>query len=200
MKIRNGFVSNSSSCSFLVCYPKNKEIRLKDIEDYFGGYTDEIPDHVKDIMSFLLWKLQFNDAFNYKIVEENKKWCEQEQKVDYYSKNPIRLWDLCPRHHTKFDEYGEEDYSECEGCEYLKDLTVSDILDMKIKCVKDYCPEEVEILENMKKYAERIETIEIDDNCPYETDRVLTYDDASEIRRNVGNIFKSHEKIIEEEG
>ncbi len=40
MKIRNGFVSNSSSSSFIVAFPVNMEITPATIENYvFGGQT-----------------------------------------------------------------------------------------------------------------------------------------------------------------
>ena len=52
MKYRNGFVSNSSSASFVLAFPKENPVELKNIEDYFGGFGEELEPEVKDTFAF----------------------------------------------------------------------------------------------------------------------------------------------------
>lgn len=61
MKFRNGFVSNSSSASFIVALPYDKNIDLKDMSDYLGGVTrcSEVSPIAQDYMIFLIWRNQF---------------------------------------------------------------------------------------------------------------------------------------------
>ena len=62
MKLRKGFVSNSSSSSFVLAFPKDSPVELKNIEDYFGGFDDELAPEVKDSFAFEVWASQYFDS------------------------------------------------------------------------------------------------------------------------------------------
>lgn len=193
MKIRKGFVSNSSSSSFLINYPR-RELRLSEIEDYFGGYNDEIPNHVRDITSYALWKNQFDYDYIIKTEDEEKYGCAMQiQSIPYLS-------DKCPRHYWEPKDPEDNDYS-CKGCEYWKPQTIEEALDYRIERAAYYeWDEEKESLESFKKDVEengsRIKELYIDERDPI--DSGISFRDAYKIHNYVGNLFKKHNKITEE--
>ena len=71
MKIRNGFVSNSSSSCF-VCNPMGGlEDYAKDYENYTAGEATEILQKMLDFYNDILDEnLEFDEAFEVKIAEE----------------------------------------------------------------------------------------------------------------------------------
>lgn len=192
MKIRNGFISNSSSSSFIINYPK-EEIRLSDIESYFGGYNSDIPTHLQDIMNFVLWRTQFDDE-EYKISEAVRHECKLEKdNRDSFS------W-KCPKHFNYYhgcDTY-DEDINPCKGCEYWETISEEDYIDSLIN--ECYCSSErAKLLNNFKNNCGRIKYLEIEDSGDNDSALNLSYRDAYDIRRCAGDFFKSHDRIIEEE-
>ena len=178
MKIRNGFVSNSSSSSFIINYP-DKTLRLNEVEDYFGGYKDDIPDTLKDLMSYVLWKNQFNS--------------EWERKE--YSVNDCTLLDeereiKCPYNYRECYEWRCED----NDCPYFKsidkDKVIQDFID---NCWGDMH----EQLVKMKPNIHHLSYLSIDDNnC--DDDVGIGFNERYEINNHAGDIFKCHDNIVEE--
>ena len=89
MKIRNGFVSNSSSSSFIINYPKT-ELKMEEIVSYFGGFDKRIPEYIQGVITYMLWKSQYNSVDHYSydripnIAEEERYICTQKRN-EYYS-------------------------------------------------------------------------------------------------------------------
>lgn len=54
MKIRNGFVSNSSSSSFIIDIPK-EDLSLSQVEEYYK-FKEGLDDTTKGVMTFLIWR------------------------------------------------------------------------------------------------------------------------------------------------
>lgn len=79
MKIRNGFVSNSSSSSFVILLPEN----FLDIVDY-KKITDEYEDFPLDAFKGLLKQLVDDGGFcNEEIYEYSKKY-DKHHEYDFY--------------------------------------------------------------------------------------------------------------------
>lgn len=114
MKLRNGFISNSSSSSFIIAFPKNTPIPLKDIETWLGGYTKEISSEIMDYVGFIFWKSQY---FNNEGYERDPN----EEGIDYDYHVCNAPWEVirnrecwrCPGFidHTNID-------SACSTCKY----------------------------------------------------------------------------------
>lgn len=195
MKIRNGFVSNSSSSSFIISYPKDKIIRLKDIENYFGGYNEDIPEHTQDIISFEIWKKQFDDTYNYTINIPSYT-CDLLKEVDRWASPSTYLEDICPNHLSSYDA-GNDEYPECWECKHHKIATAADILDIRIKNYGDWNKEWAAQLENLKKDDGRIKELKASTEDPSDSD--VDFNEACMIRQSCGHIFKSHDRILEED-
>lgn len=195
MKIRSGFVSNSSSSSFIINYPKDI-LRLKDVEDYFGGYNENIPDHLKDLVSYVLWKNQFDNE-SFEISDSSSYNCRLLEKIRPYdlSSPSYELAEKC----LKSFDYPvppEESSHNCVGCKYWQIFTDEDFFNQLVEEFKQWDPSKLLMLEVFKKDLGRVRRISIDDDEPSEYG--LTFDEATEIHSEVGNFFKSHDKIIEE--
>ena len=85
MKIRNGFVSNSSSSSFVLRVPKNRLLRLNEIKEWFDIKDD---DWMKtDIAIILLWIIDyasFNSESEFPILSEDTL-IDAGELLDWYS-------------------------------------------------------------------------------------------------------------------
>lgn len=194
MKIRNGFVSNSSSSSFVLAFPKDSPVELKNIEDYFGGFGAELKPEVRDSFAFEVWASQYFDAEGYR-----KEWGEYNPGDDgeythYFCTAP---WEYI-RQNRGFYCYGSFDKKDddadnfflpdtCKKCKYL----VSE----KRKRRKDdyYNVLDSSYSDHLKKWLknhenDRIIELEIDDNDP---PRRLSWEIADEITRNAYYMFKS---------
>lgn len=168
MKIRNGFVSNSSSSSYIINYPL-RELRLKDVEDYIGGYTENTPDRYKDIMSYLIWKNQ-------------PKWNKGKTcKYDLYN---IEGDDWCC------------DGDDCSNCDVMIAPTQKD-KDKQVNSVLErgwYCGEAEAIIEGFRNREGILKGFSLDDNNPSDYD--LTYDEADYLTAHAGKMFASNNNII----
>ena len=61
MKIRNGFVSNSSSASFVLAFPKDHPVSIDNIENWFGSLSDSMSPEDKGVFTYLVWRSQYFD-------------------------------------------------------------------------------------------------------------------------------------------
>ena len=199
MKFRNGFVSNSSSASFVLAFPKDSPIELKNIEDYFGGFGEELEPEVRDSFAFEVWASQYFDAEGNRKGSNRYLFTDDEGKIlpaDYTHYNCTAPWDyirenrpfLCDGH---FDKTDEEDIDIppkiCKKCKYLhsekrmqRDDDYYRVLD------NTYSDELKKWLEEHK--SDRIVELEIDDSEP---PRRLSWEIADDITRNAYYMFKS---------
>jgi len=181
MKIRNGFVSNSSSASFIVAFPKDNPVALKDIEEWLGGYDTDIDPVVMDTIGFQFWKTQYFDEEMYRRdfkgsgKEYDYHYCDAtwEQKKE--------LWD-CPKYMHKMDG---ESWSVCEKCKYNAIEKRIDRGDDYYKALDStYSDGALEWLEKHKD--DKIVYFEVDDNNPA---RGIDYHTACEITSNAHHLF-----------
>lgn len=111
MKIRRGFVSNSSSSSFVVAYPKDRLLRLGEVENYVGGYSDSTSDEIKDLISYIIWKSQFPLKQCYwedVCPDENESWWSDEwtNKTKEWIKEGYEVKYACFEEYELRDEFG----------------------------------------------------------------------------------------------
>lgn len=172
MKIRNGFVSNSSSSSYIINYPL-RELRLKEVEDYIGGYTEDTPDRYKDIMSYLIWKNQ-------------PKW--DEGKMCKYDLYKIGEDDYLDRGCSDDDCLAHCD-AMITPTQKDKDEQVNNILEGGW-----YCKESEAIIEGFRNREGALREFSLDDNNPSDYD--LTYDEADYLTSHAEKMFASNNNII----
>lgn len=197
MKIRNGFVSNSSSSSFIINYPE-KPLRLSEVENYFGGYNAGVEPYIRDLVNYMLWKHQFtNDG---KELEQAGLWhCTlPEEKVDeefnrwespYYRRSSFSQ--RCPRHLEYAESY------ECEGCKYYKKASEKE----NFEASRESCWGEdlKEWYNQVEKHLGRIRSLTIDDTDYDNRDNLgLSYEDRYTVNDAVGNLFRDHSNVFEE--
>lgn len=103
MKIRNGFVSNSSSCSFYI-KQADRHLSLEEISEYYG-INPGLPEEGRVWLTMLIWEV-LNSQENYNagnedwrysydfrspssldnyLSDDNIKWM---QETEYYRKDP----------------------------------------------------------------------------------------------------------------
>ena len=184
MKLRNGFVSNSSSASFLIAFPKDNPIALKDIEDWLGGYTTELAPEIMETIGFQFWKTQYFDE-----DMARREFKGTGEKYDYHYcdatwEQKRKLWD-CPMCMSK-DEAGVPTDPDCLKCKYH-------IIEKRIDRRDDYykaldCVYGDNALEWLEKHKEdKIIYFEVDDNNPA---RGIDYVTACEITSNAEELFQ----------
>lgn len=177
MKARNGFVSNSSSSSFLIVIPGNKHYRLSKIESALGGYNDCFTDYEKDELSAFFWK-QITRPERESYVEpvygcdlsfdqrKEIRWCSN-WIGDFDSDLPSYRCEQCPHFSKTFRKSRNDDYYEVERWrENVK----------------------IPYTENDGVYQVQIE------NCDND---YISYDLANKVEDNIGHVFKDHTHIEE---
>ena len=180
MKIRNGFVSNSSSASFVIAFPKDNPIALKDIEEWLGGYNTEIDPEVMDTIGFQFWKTQY---FDEEMYRRDFKGTGEEYDYHYCDatwEQKKKLWD-CPKYMHKMDG---EAWSVCEKCKYNAIEKRVDRGDDYYKALDSYTNGLEDWLKRHKN--NKIVCFEVDDNNPA---RGIDYNTACEITSNAYNLF-----------
>lgn len=179
MKIRNGFISNSSSSSFILFMPKEK-MSVSDIESYFGGYSDELTQKQRSILSIAIWSTQYS---THNFEEERYEPEDRKTEVIYN----------CKREHNCtyfFDRRDPDEY--CKECKFCKKLERSWRGDDFYELVENpYGDEEIKKrIQEKSDYS--VYRLEIDDNNP---PKFMGYDTARELR-DVEELFKNEEKAI----
>lgn len=119
MKIRQGFISNSSSASFIIAFPKEDAISLKDIENYLGSVNKKFSPDIKDMILFTFWKSQYFDEEMYK-----RNFKGSGKKYDFHFCNAP--WEImiskkqqgCCRGYMNKNDEGEVISPACENCKY----------------------------------------------------------------------------------
>jgi hypothetical protein len=186
MKIRNGFVSNSSSSSFIFITPKNKKLGLGEIENYIGGFKEDIDDHLKGLMTFLLWNSQYSKLGEEGYLRESVKPGELEEHS--YCKatweQVQQRWD-CQRYFNVNNQC-------CQKCPYCvvekRPGRSDDYYDVKDSIISDSFKEKITPENSVYVFS-------IDNN-----ERVsgLSYEDSYDIHAHAGSFFKNHDVVWED--
>lgn len=184
MKYRNGFISNSSSASFLIAFPPHTPIALAHIESWLGGYTKEIAPEIMDAIGFQFWKTQyFDEDMNRRDFKGTEKEYDFHKCTATWNQMSREVWG-CPRLMSK-DSNGSPTDSICQACKYH-------IVEKRIDRGDDYYYALDSCYENeAKAWLERhkedkIIYFEVDDNNPA---RGLDYNTAREITSNAHILF-----------
>lgn len=185
MKIRKGFVSNSSSASFVIAFPKDKPIALKDIEEWLGGYDTNIDPVVMDIVGFYFWRAQYFD--NYISKRDFKGTCKE---YDFHRCDATweamtkEVWN-CPKYMEKDEEKGAPVMTACRSCKYHTVEKRIDRGDDYYRALDfTYSDGALEWLENHKD--NKIVYLEIEDDDPLEG---MDFDTANEVTSHAYSLF-----------
>ena len=183
MKIRNGFVSNSSSASFVLAFPKDHPVSIDNIENWFGSLSDSLSPEDKGIFTYLVWRSQYFDE-----NLDSRDWTGTGEEYDHHiCSAPYRsLIDRevfgCPG----WLDYDSLDLNQvCKSCKYHsvekryeRGDDYYEVLDLLLD------PEQTDWLESHKDY--KIVYLEVDDNEPTGG---VPYDVASHITSGAECIF-----------
>lgn len=212
MKIRSGFVSNSSSSSFLIKYPL-KPFSLKDTENILDEYEEGIPDRLRGVFDYFVWKNQpsFSEEIDYECAA-----CtmlkDHPASLDFFKKP---LPSRCPlkRYSNLYTNIYLEYLEECEdsGCEYLKKLSNEEHLKRIFERQYEWASEEQinnpkegfykdlkELKENIDPQKETLKILYVNSDGQ-DNDEFITLDDSYEIHKYTEKLFKTHKNIIESE-
>lgn len=200
MKIRCGFVSNSSSSSFLIKYPL-KTFSLKDTEKILDKYSDCVPEEVRGIFDYYVWRHQpsYQDISVYECTFKGDKRERDECGSCVFSSNYL---------------YKGFDTGDCENinCKYLKKLDNKEYIEKIFENQYEYASDEQinnpvggfwkdlkTLKETIDPKKETLKIIEVDSS---EEDEAvyLSWDDRYKIRDYSEKLFKTHRNIIEYEG
>ena len=187
MKHRNGFVSNSSSASFLIAFPKNGEVLLKDIEAWLGGYNKSLDPVLMTMIGFQFWKTQYfdEDMIRRDFTETGKEYEFHKCTASWAEKK--ELW-TCPKFDVDLTPSGERIFatSVCQNCKYHAVETRIDRSDDYYQAIESsYSENALNWLDRHKD--DKIIYFEVDDNNP---SRGLGYDVAVEITSNADRLFE----------
>ena len=185
MKIRNGFVSNSSSASFVIAFSKDEPIALKDIEEWLGGYDTDLAPETMEMIGFQFWKTQYFDEEMYR-----RDFKGTGEEYDYHKCDATwtqmteEVWN-CPRYMKKDEEKGTPVIPACRSCKYHTIEKRVDRGDDYYKALdSSYADSLEDWLERHKD--DKIVCFEVDDNDPA---RGIDYDTACEITSNAYHLF-----------
>ena len=186
MKIRNGFVSNSSSSSFILAFPKSDEIKLKNIEDWLGGYSNVLPEEEMEMIGFLFWKTQFFTDEGYRRTFE-----EDEGTYDHHYCDAPYEYLIANRSYYCGWNMSEEDIpAECLACKYHKiekrTNRGDDYYTVKDCLISDEATKWLEEHKDMK-----IIDFTVDDNEPGS----IPYEIANDITSNAEDLFVNPKNV-----
>lgn len=184
MKFRNGFVSNSSSASFLIAFPVDTPVALKDIENWLGGYSSELAPEIMDTIGFQFWKTQYFDEEMYRRDFNGTGKEYDFHKCNATWKQMNDTW-YCPHFMYKNEDTGLPNNQNCENCKYH-------IIEKRIDRGDDYyialdsCYSDGGLKWLEKHKDDKIVYFEVDDNNPA---RGIDYSTACEITSNAESMF-----------
>ena len=186
MKYRNGFVSNSSSASFILLFPSYRYIELKNIEKYFGGFSNEMSKEANEIFAFELWKSQYFDSENCKRTFESVS----EKYFYYFCTAPLDyIKEKCLNYRDGIDH--QYPNSACITCKYCAFEELIDRDDDYYKVLDVlYSDEDIKWLKRNKN--KKIIYLEVDDNNPPCS---VPFSIAGEITSNANLIFKNPKNV-----
>lgn len=113
MKIRNGFVSNSSSSSFVI----NNLTDVNQLKTAINNWVDQIDYNSEDNKYYNVTKQQLLDCFNKKLEQLNNKQ-EQDDLLNVYVQGAIASILYSGKDYLK--DLRDYQLSECEKCELYK--------------------------------------------------------------------------------
>ena len=189
MKTRRGFVSNSSSASFILAFPKDNPVELKNIEDWFGGFSNTLSSEDRDMFSFILWRSQYFDSEMYR-----RDWTGTGEEYNHH---------ICT---APYKSRIDREVFECPGCLDYDTLDLNQVcksckyhsVEKRYERGDDFYyakdsvdKENFDWLEAHKE--DKIVYLEIDDNNPASG---IPFDTACEITSKAYDLFNSTNKNV----
>ena len=95
MKTREGFVSNSSSSSFIVAFPKDMEVTVDNVHNYLFGTTEKLITYYGDpVSSMKAARTVFDDMMDQKPQGMAFGSCHPPVMEDFQDKETLEVdWD-----------------------------------------------------------------------------------------------------------
>lgn len=112
MKIRSGFVSNSSSCSFYIQQPK-EHLPFESISEYFGINPD-LSEEERVWLTLCIWQvLKEQESFEKSVRENDSEESDyldhrRSESVEYYLSDSNIEWMQSVDYYRRDSEYWEE--------------------------------------------------------------------------------------------